>query len=181
MARKRKGPGCREKGKGAQGLETDRAREGRLLNGTCNACGGWGHRLAECPSVVRAHAFDQKEDTADFEHVTGAAETEPLTVGGIWSMRCAQCLDPVTVDFRCRSRAGMWGRGSGSSRGGTGSRIPSGPWVPLPVCPVRATKGVAEEDGRGCRCEVLRRVLRAELGILRAASTRQRRLVWCVW
>lgn len=42
-------------------------------------------------------------------------------------------------------------------RDGAGSRIPSDPWVPLPLCPLRrALRRMTE--GRGGRCEVSGRV-----------------------
>lgn len=82
---KRKGPMAQGEGKrGPKGagarLWTGKGQKGASFSfqGTCNSCGAWGNRQAECLSVVRASAVDQMEDSAGYET---ASLTRPCRPG----------------------------------------------------------------------------------------------------
>lgn len=90
----RKGPrGTGEGQKGSPGVRVHtwggKSKQGSnfRFQGTCNFCGGWGHRQAECPSVAKTLAVEQAEGFAEHEAAPSAPmEPEALAVGGIWNI-----------------------------------------------------------------------------------------------
>ena len=68
-------PGDKSAQKGAFGKP-------RGFQGRCNACGGWGHRAAECPSSFRAYSVEQQWETTEDE--AAAVQDEPVSLGSVW-------------------------------------------------------------------------------------------------
>lgn len=161
------GPGQGQKEEGSQGgLGQLRNGTGQTilstfrLQGTCNACGGGGHRQAECPSVVRVYALEQM----------GAGRRQkpghrPQLKRGL---RLGARAPSLSRTGARHSRAGMRGRGSGSTRDTDSQNLKfQRPRGPVPVCPLRNMKGVARDDrGAGLPLRGAAAHTRSEPGIL---------------
>ena len=61
--------------------------------GTCHACGGWGHRSAECPSRYHAYAVEGGEAGAE-------PEEERVELGGVWTIGQVGVREHIAVKNR---------------------------------------------------------------------------------